>query len=1428
MKKHVLMASILALLTGGANAAGDAAQYFNNVTLAKGYKSQTDHNPLFTQRFGADPCAMVYGDEVYIYMTNDVLEYKNGALIENTYGQINTINCVSSKDMVNWTDHGTMSVAKTGPAKWASCSWAPTACHAKINGKEKFFLYFANNGSGIGVVTSDCPWGPWTDPIGAELVSRRTPNCGNVTWLFDPAVLVDDDGTGYIYFGGGVPSGREADPGTARVAKLGKDFISIDGEAKTINPPYLFEDAGINKIGNQYVYSYCTNWNTGGNRYGFSNAEIGYMTSSNPMGTFTFKGVAYANQGAFLSGQNGGNNHHSMFKFKDKWYMTYHARLLQNAMNICPGKNLNYRSTHVDYVNVNEATGTITKSKGSVAGVAQVQALNPFEKTEAETMAWMGGIDTRYGGSNMLVTKIDKGDWIGVAGVDFGAGASVFTACVSSTKESAIKICKGSANGTVIGYLLVPNTGGQLKEVSAKLDVNITGKTDLFFVLGGDFEFDYWMFKTADVSLEASETDVETGTTITLTASANEKNVTKADFYLGNKLIGSATTAPFTLEYTIEEAGKYEFKAVLQGSEMYETGVVTVSARLAQGPYEGVAQTLPGIVEVERYDVGGEGYAYHDATEENEGKQFRTDEGVDLDVAEDDGYVLGWTQKGEWVEYTVEVLQEDSYEYTATVASGLDGAAFRLYMDDKAITDVISVPNTGEFTSYTTIKGSTSKLTQGKHILKLTIEGSYANIDKISFRAESTPIEYTFTSPSDEETKLYAGEEFNVAWTTNDIVKGTFNLNWVDKDGTVTLLKKGVTIPGAYETMIPEEYEGREGHYELTKVGGGLIPSDLDGKSHTVNNPLIWADVPDVSVIRVDDTYYMASTTMHMNPGVPIMASKDLVRWRTINYAHQALDNSDALNLNAGKNAYGKGSWASCIRYRKGTWYVLTPSYTTNSSHIFKTNDIMSGKWETARLPFYHDPSLILDDDDRIYVAYGSGNISIVELSSDAMSVKSGSTSRTLIQKPASIAGSNFYVECEGTQVVKHDGYYYVFLISWPAGSCRSVLCYRSKSLTGSFEGKILLQDNGVAQGGIFDTPDGNWYGMFFRDNGSVGRIPYLVPMTWANGWPVLGNNGKVPGTLNMPAAQEDGYGMVTSDDFEESELPLEWQWNHNPDNKNWSLTGNSFRITTSRTDKAVVDAKNTLTQRTFGPNCSGWTKLNTKGMKDGDYAGLVALQELYGFAGVKVNGTSKSIIMVDASSGTAKEAASIPLNGDEVYLRIDMNYQNQTDKATFYYSLDGKTWTSFGNTIKMEYKLTHFMGYRYGLFNFATKNVGGYADFDFFRIGKDVNSAIYLDKTGEETTIASSAEVSILKRSTTNNLEESTSVANCTVAPNPASEYVKVSGVKEIIRLELYTLDGKFVNASATDEIDLPGAGNYLLRIQTGNGTITKQVLAK
>lgn len=814
LKRTFVAACSCLAIAGSTYAQGNLESYFSGATLAKGYKSLSNHNPLYTQRFGADPCAMIYKDdqgndkEVYIYMTDDVLEYKNGSLIENSYGKIYNIDCVSSKDLVNWTDHGPMHVAGSGGTSKAGNSWAPTACYKKINGKERFFLYFANGGNGIYVVASDTPYGPWQDvKNGQGLITRSMPNC-NVNWLFDPAVLVDDDGTGYIYFGGGVPDGKQADPGTARVAKLGKDFISIEGTAATIRPPYLFEDAGINKIGNKYIYSYCINWNTGGNPYGFSNAEIGYMTSSNPMGPFNFSGVAYANQGAFLSGQNGGNNHHSMFKFKGKWYMTYHARLLQNAMNICPGKNLNYRSSHVDYVTVNESTGVITKGRGSEKGVEQVGHLDPFEKTEAETMAWMGGIDTKYGGSNMLVTKIDKGDWTGVAGADFGQGATVFTACVSSTTKGAIKIVKGKPDGEVVGYLEVPNTNGQLKEVTTTLTKAISGVTDLFFVYSGGFDFDYWMFKKADVTLNVSETDVEAPATIAMSIKTSEQGITKADYYLGDKLIGSSTASPFDFKYDVTEVGQYEFHAILTNNagKTFETPTATVKARLAQGPYEGVAQKIPGRVEAERYDVGGAGYAYEDASVENEGDaKFRTDEGVDVVINDGDGLALGYTAVGDWTEYTVDVEFDDEYTWAARIASGSTTSAFSIQIDDKDIAGgKISVPQTGENTwdVYQIIEGETSKLSAGKHVMKITIEGAYVNIDYISFKAKNhidtgiegvkaEPIQFTIYNMQGVEIGTVTASEFEVSSTlkNNGYAAGAYIVKAADKDSKVVIVK---------------------------------------------------------------------------------------------------------------------------------------------------------------------------------------------------------------------------------------------------------------------------------------------------------------------------------------------------------------------------------------------------------------------------------------------------------------------------------------------------------------------------------------------------------------------------------------------------------------------------------------------------------------
>ena len=355
----------------------------------------------------------------------------------------------------------------------------------------------------------------------------------------------------------------------------------------------------------------------------------------------------------------------------------------------------------------------------------------------------------------------------------------------------------------------------------------------------------------------------------------------------------------------------------------------------------------------------------------------------------------------------------------------------------------------------------------------------------------------------------------------------------------------------------------------------------------TVNNPIMYVDSPDPSIVRVDDAYYMVTTTMHFAPGVPVFKSTDLAQWRTVGYAYQTLTNNNNMNLN-NADAYGKGSWASSIRYHKGFFYVLTPSYTTNKTHLYKTADVENGPWSEVTLPFYHDPSLFFDDDGTVWVFYGSGDqISYVQLNDDASGVKAGGKSGKLggVSVNRVTNTSNYYVQQEGSHMEKVNGEYYLFTISWPAGSCRTEIVYRSKNLLDGFSGRIFLQDNGVAQGGIFDTPEGKWYALLFRDSGPVGRMSHLVPMVWKDGWPEPeGGTKKAPSTLNLPESPLPGYGMVTSDDFETEELALEWQFNHNPDNKNWSLTANPgyYRITTSRTDSRVQNAKNTLTMRTL------------------------------------------------------------------------------------------------------------------------------------------------------------------------------------------------------------------------------------------------------
>lgn len=493
-------------------------------------------------------------------------------------------------------------------------------------------------------------------------------------------------------------------------------------------------------------------------------------------------------------------------------------------------------------------------------------------------------------------------------------------------------------------------------------------------------------------------------------------------------------------------------------------------------------------------------------------------------------------------------------------------------------------------------------------------------------------------------------------------------------------------------------------------------------------NPIIHADVPDASIIRVDQNYYMSSTTMHMSPGVPIMKSKDLVNWEIVNYAYDTLGNQDALELENGENAYGAGSWASSLRYHNGMYYVSTFAQTTGKTHIFKTKDIENGPWEEISFaPSLHDNTLFFDDDGKIYLIWGAGKLNMVELKGDLSGIKEG-TEQVLIENATQPIGPDYILPAEGSQLFKANGKYYLFNIAWPRDGMRTVIIHRADKITGPYQGKLAFQDKGVAQGGLIDTPEGDWFAYLFRDNGAVGRIPYLVPVKWENEWPVLGQNGTVPDALDLPFNKGLVPGIVASDDFSrksnDRDLPLVWQWNHNPQADFWSIKDRKghLRITTDRVDTSFLNTRNTLTQRTLGPKSSASTKVDLSAMKEGDYAGLGLLQKDFGFVGAKMVNSQKHIIMVNGASKKPVEVESIPMDHHELFLKVVGDFKDRKDIAEFYYSLDGQDWKAIGNELKMSYTLPHFMGYRFALFNYATQEAGGYVDFDYFKIDTENN----------------------------------------------------------------------------------------------------------
>ena len=512
-----------------------------------------------------------------------------------------------------------------------------------------------------------------------------------------------------------------------------------------------------------------------------------------------------------------------------------------------------------------------------------------------------------------------------------------------------------------------------------------------------------------------------------------------------------------------------------------------------------------------------------------------------------------------------------------------------------------------------------------------------------------------------------------------------------------------------------------------------------------IQNPMLWADVPDPDIIRVGDTFFLVSTTMHLMPGAPIMRSKDLKNWETVSYIFDRLTDSPKYNLQEG-TVYGRGQWATSLKYHNGKFYaLLAPNEPGDmgKTYIFSAEKA-EGPWTlVSRMRHFHDCSLFFDDDDRVYVVYGTGEM--MELKKDLSDVIEG-THQKIFQREEDERGL-----LEGSRMIKHNGKYYLLMIShvYAPGRHRREVCYRADDIHGPYEKQVILESefggfSYEAQGTIVDTQDGDWYGVIFQDRGGVGRVLTLMPCRWINGWPMLGDeNGKVPDTMRPLVSGQPTKSIVNSDDFSDAKLGLHWQWNHNPIDEAWSLTERPgwLRLKTNRVVPNLFEAPNTITQRMEGPTCSGAIMMDLSKMKDGDCAGLSAFNGDSGVLTIKKEGkrwilsmTEQSVSLTDREKRVTDvkitEKETIELKQKKIWLRVDGDFRPFKDNdgvkiggdmATFYYSLDGEQWVKIGSDFMMRFDYRRFfMGTKFGIFCYATKKNGGYVDVDEFKYTKN------------------------------------------------------------------------------------------------------------
>ena len=520
-----------------------------------------------------------------------------------------------------------------------------------------------------------------------------------------------------------------------------------------------------------------------------------------------------------------------------------------------------------------------------------------------------------------------------------------------------------------------------------------------------------------------------------------------------------------------------------------------------------------------------------------------------------------------------------------------------------------------------------------------------------------------------------------------------------------------------------------------------------DNGNGTYTNPLFYDEFSDPDMIRVGDDFYLAGTTMHAMPSLVVLHSKDLVNWEFLSYAAAQLDLGPEYRLEAGKDAYGQGIWAPCIRYNKGTFYIFS-NVNGRGLQIF-TSKNPAGPWQQRTLERgIHDLSVLFDDDGRIYAVFNYGEVRLIEFKPDLSGFVEGSE-RVIIPRGSAMGEGHHFYKINGKYTIisadyaptgrmqcaradRIDGPYETVAISaretmgtqrgWWCGNVgqRGAVPGAGAKFDMAKPGDNEFGAAPLHQGGIVDLPNGDWWGVSMMDFKSVGRTTFLSPVTWKDGWPYFGlpgNLGRSPRTWVKPAVAAAVAPTVTyrrSDDFSATKLQPVWQWNHAPVAGKWSLTEKpgALRLHTLPAEQFLV-ARNTLTQRVIGPESTATVELDASGMQPGDIAGLGLLNIPCAWVGVVC--TEEGCILRWYSQVT-DTTIDRPLDSSRVSLRATGDYDS--DLAQLSFSTDGTAFTPLGEAVRLPYQLKTVQGTRYALFAYNTAGrEGGCAEFDSFRV---------------------------------------------------------------------------------------------------------------